>query len=127
MRDKIFFLPRRAVLFLLTGGVNTLFYYGVYAALLRFGLPYPAAVVSANCIGVVFSFNTFGRVVFKRFEKRLFFRFALVYAVVIGANIGGIWLLLAAGVPDAYIAGALTVAPAAALSYLLNRDVVFKS
>ena len=127
MKIERFIPSRRFVMFLIAGGVNTLFYYAVYASLLFFGLPYPAAVVLANCCGIVFNFNTFGRFVFKNFDKRLFLRFVAVYAVLIVVGIAGIRLLLACGVPDAYFAGALMVVPTAALSYLLNRDVVFKS
>ncbi|HAW33356.1 MAG TPA: polysaccharide biosynthesis protein GtrA [Alphaproteobacteria bacterium] len=115
----------RFVLFLIAGGVNTMFYYGVYALLIWLKTPYPVAVVLATACGVAFNFNTFGRFVFKQFETRLIFRFAGVYAVVASVNIAGIKLLELCGVSNRYVAGALLTLPAALLGYVLNGTFVF--
>ncbi len=120
-------LSERFLLFLIAGGINTLFYYGVYAALIRLSLPYPAAVVSATVCGVAFNFNTFGRFVFKQFERRLISRFAAVYAVLALANVAGIKLCELCGLPNRYIAGALLTLPVALLGYFLNKTFVFTS
>lgn len=118
-------MSERFLLFLIAGGVNTVFYYALYAALIRAGLPYPAAVVSATACGVVFNFNTFGRFVFKQFEKRLVFKFIAVYIVLALTNIAGIRLFELCGVPNRYVAGAALTLPVALLGYFLNKTFVF--
>ena len=118
-------LSERFLLFLIAGGINTLFYYGVYALLIRLGVPYPAAVVLATVCGVAFNFNTFGRFVFKQFESRLISRFAAVYAVLALTNIAGIKLFELCGLPNRYIAGAVLTLPVALLGYFLNKTFVF--
>lgn len=113
------------VLFLVMGGINTLFYYGLYSLLIYAGLFYAAAVVIATVCGVLFNFQTFGRVVFKNFQRRLLGRFIGVYVVVCGANIAGLKLLETAGLVNKYIAGAVLVLPVSLLGYVLNKTFVF--
>ena len=61
---KITGLSEQFILFLVMGGVNTLFYYSLYSLLIYIGVFYAAAVVIATVCGVLFNFQTFGRVVF---------------------------------------------------------------
>ena len=122
---KITGFSERFLLFLIMGGINTLFYYGLYSLLIYIGLNYAAAVVIATVCGVLFNFQTFGRVVFKNFRLQLLGRFIGVYAVVCAANIAGLKLLETIGVVDKYIAGAVLVLPMALLGYLLNKTFVF--
>ena len=107
------------------GGVNTVFYYALYSLLIYAGLHYAAAVAIATVCGVLFNFQTFGRVVFKNFQTRLLGRFAAVYAVVYLANVAGLAALERVGLADKYLAGAVLVLPVAMLGYVLNRTFVF--
>ena len=113
------------VLFLVMGGINTLFYYGLYSLLLYIGVFYAASVVIATVCGVLFNFQTFGRVVFKNFQARLLGRFVCVYAVLCLTNITGLKLLERIGLENKYIAGAVLTLPVALLGYFLNRTFVF--
>lgn len=122
---KITGLSEQFVLFLIMGGVNTAFYYALYSLLIYVGLHYAAAVGIATVCGVLFNFQTFGRVVFKDFQPRLLGRFAGVYAVVYLANVAGLKALELAGLQDKYIAGAVLVLPVALLGYVLNKTFVF--
>lgn len=123
---KLSGLSRQFVLFLIMGGLNTVFYYGLYAALIWFGVAYPAAVAAATAAGVVFNFNTFGRVVFRQFRAALIFRFVAVYIVLGLANIVGIRGFELIGVTNKYSAGAILTLPVALLGYFLNKTFVFK-
>ena len=118
-------LSEQFMLFLVMGGINTLFYYSLYSLLIYIGLFYAAAVVIATVCGVLFNFQTFGRVVFKDFQMRLLGRFVCVYIVVCAANIAGLKLLEMVGLENKYIAGAVLVLPVALLGYVLNKTFVF--
>ncbi len=122
---KITGLSEQFILFLIMGGVNTAFYYALYSLLIYAGLHYAAAVGIATVCGVLFNFQTFGRVVFKDFQTRLLGRFAGVYVVVYLANVAGLKALELAGLRDKYIAGAALVLPVALLGYILNKTFVF--
>lgn len=122
---KITGFSEQFILFLIMGGINTLFYFSLYSLLIYVGLHYAAAVAVATVCGVLFNFQTFGRVVFKDFQTRLLGRFVGVYAVVYTANVAGLKLLEIAGLSDKYIAGAVLVLPVALLGYVLNKTLVF--
>lgn len=122
---KVTGLSEQFVSFLIMGGVNTVFYYALYSLLIYAGLHYAAAVAIATVCGVLFNFQTFGRVVFKNFQTRLLGRFAAVYAVVYLANVAGLAALERGGLADKYLAGAVLVLPVAMLGYVLNRTFVF--
>lgn len=122
---KITGFSEQFVLFLIMGGINTLFYYGLYSLLIFMGLHYSAAVVIGTVCGVLFNFQTFGRVVFKNCQFRLLGRFIGVYTIVCSVNIVGLKLLEIAGLPNKYIAGAIMVLPCALLGYVLNKTFVF--
>lgn len=122
---KITGFSEQFILFLVMGGVNTVFYYFLYSLLIYMGLHYAAAVAAATVCGVLFNFQTFGRVVFKDFQPRLLGRFIGVYIVVYIANVAGLKLLEMAGLTDKYIAGAALVLPVALLGYILNKTFVF--
>lgn len=122
---KITGFSEQFVLFLVMGGVNTIFSYSLYSLLIFAGVYYPVAVVVSTVCGVLFNFQTFGRVVFKNFQLRLLGRFFCVYAVVCTANIAGLKLFELVGLVNKYIAGAILILPMALLGYILNKTFVF--
>lgn len=122
---KITGFSEQFVLFLVMGGINTVFYYALYSLLIYAGVHYAAAVGIATVCGVLFNFQTFGRVVFKDFQMRLLGRFVGVYVVVYAANVAGLKILETAGLENKYIAGAVLVLPVALLGYVLNKTFVF--
>ena len=123
---KITGFSEQFVLFLVMGGVNTLFSFSLYSLLLYIGVFYAAAVVISTVCGVLFNFQTFGRVVFKNIQLRLLVPFIGVYVVVCTANIVGLKLLELVGLENKYIAGAVLILPTALLGYVLNKTFVFK-
>lgn len=72
---------RRLLRFVLVGGVNAAFGYGVYGAALYLGWPLALALALANVTGVAFNFVTNGRLVFDDRDPRKFPRFVLAYVL----------------------------------------------
>ncbi len=125
--EKIKNLAQKNILFikfLLVGGLNTLFGYGLFAFFVWLGLHYTAAVFLSTVLGVLFNFKTTGLLVFKNGDNGLLFKFLGVYIITYLTNITLIKFcsLLGAGV---YLAGALAVLPVAALSFIMLKRFVF--
>lgn len=120
LRDK------RFLRFLVVGGANTAFGYGVFALLILIGTHYAFAALISTICGVLFNFQTIGRFVFENHDSALLLRFVGVYAI--GYVIGVLLLRLskALGV-DVLLAAALLAFPMALLSYSLNRLLVFRA
>ncbi|MDR3599033.1 MAG: GtrA family protein [Desulfosporosinus sp.] len=110
--------------FLLVGGLNTAFGYSIYALLLYAGIHFSIASLISTCLGVLFNFQTIGRLVFKNDRYSLFLKFAGVYLVVYLAGIGCLEIFNINKV-NMYIAGAILIFPMAALSFCLNKLFVF--
>lgn len=122
---RIFGVERRFLLFLAVGGLNTLFGYGLFVALVALRLPIPVAMLLSTVGGVLFNFRTTGGIVFASRDGRRIFRFVAVYALLYGANLAGLSALMAMGL-GVYLASALLLAPMALLAYALNKTFVFR-
>ncbi len=111
--------------YLLVGGINTIFGYSIFAFLLFFGLHYSLAVLVATILGVLFNFQSYGRIVFKNHSRRLLTKFIFIYAIIYLVNIS---LLLAFDffVSNLYISGAIVIPLVAYLGYFLNKRYVWK-
>ena len=112
--------------FLLVGGLNVVFGYGVFALLTWWGLPYPVAIGLATLAGIAFNFQSTGRLVFGSARREQAPRFAGVYAVTYGLNLAGVAGLLHLGL-NIYLANALTILPVALIAYMLQRRYVFNA
>ena len=114
------------VRFLITGGLNTLFGYGMFALLILINVHYVLAVLVAQICGVLFNFKTYGYIVFKNKNNRLILRFVGVYVITYLITIG---LLKVFAIYDVnkLIAGAIILLPVSGISFILNRKFVFKN
>ena len=112
------------VRFLVVGVFNTVFGYGLFALFIWFGLAYPVAIALATILGVLFNFQTTGRMVFGNSRAALLWRFAAVYGIIYLLNVAAVALLLHAGI-NVYLANALAIAPLVAVSFILQRLFVF--
>ena len=83
--------------FLVVGGINTLFGYGVFFVTYTATQSTIAAPVVATIAGVLFNFLTTGSWVFGGLRSGLFWPFVLVYGVQVCANIAGLQVLTALG------------------------------
>lgn len=118
-------LATQLVRFLAVGVVNTLFGYSIYALLIHLGLGYTYSLLFATILGVLFNFQTIGRLVFQSRDKRLIGKFFAVYGITFCLNLLLIKMMIKFGL-SAYLAGALALIPATILSFLLNKFFVFK-
>jgi putative flippase GtrA len=111
-------------LFLLVGSLNTLVGYGLYALFICFNLHYTLAIFLSTCLGVLFSFQTTGRIVFQNKEKKLLIQFIRLYAFLYCINV------LLVGffhqyLDNLYVVGALVSILMAGLSFYMNKRFVF--
>jgi len=110
--------------FLVMGGINTGFSYGVYALLVYCGLNYAASNLCSLILGILFSFRTQAAFVFRDAARGLFMRYVMVWTILYLSNILMIGSLTRLGA-NAYSAGALAIVPTAVLSYFLQKSFVF--
>ena len=113
------------VRFLLVGALNTVVGYGLFAAFVLAGLHYAVAAALSTVLGVLFNFQTIGRVVFESRDRSLLLRFAAVYAVTYVLNVGALRALEATRVHVLVVQAAL-VLPMAAVAFSLHRRFVFQ-
>jgi putative flippase GtrA len=117
-------LDPRFVRFLFVGLLNTVFGYCAFAFLLFLGLHYALATLLSTIAGIIFNFNTTGRLVFGNRDTSRIVRFVGVYAFTYLLSVGGLRLAEMAGI-DLYLAGAVLTAVLAVVSFLLFRHLVF--
>lgn len=117
-------LNNRFVRFLIVGGINTAFGYGVYALLIFLKFHYAVAALLATILGVLFNFKTTGTIVFNSSDNSLLFKFIGVYTIIYVVNTGALKVFHSYDV-DMYLAGAVMLLPTAVLSFLLNKKFVF--
>ena len=112
--------------FLVVGGVNTIFGYGVFSLLILLGLHYVIAALLATICGILFNFKTTGTLVFKNRDNRLIFRFFGVSLITYSLMIGFLKLFDMAGVIP-LVAGAIIAVPMGVVAFLLMKKLVFKT
>ena len=110
--------------FIVVGGINTAFGYGCYAACLFVGMGYPIASAISMIAGVLFNYGTTRGLVFRSRGGSLG-RFISCYAVVYVFSVALLAQLDAWHV-NLYLAGLLVGLPAAVLSYVLLKTLVFR-
>lgn len=115
----------RFVKFLLVGVLNTLFGYAMFALFIYLGFHYTIASLFSTILGIMFNFQTIGKMVFGNKRQQLLFKFTGVYAVIYGLNVLGLHLFELRNINN-YIAAAILAFPLAILSYMLNKNMVFK-
>ena len=114
--------------FILSGAVNTLFGYSVFALLIFIGTGPQPALILTTCIGVLFNYVTSSRFVFKGLADRLAFaRFISAYAATYVVNAGILELLMRGFTLSAYSAQIILMPLIALLTFILMRNWVFKA
>lgn len=108
----------------MVGILNTAFGYTLFVLLIWLGLYYPYAVGLGTVLGVLFNFQTTGRLVFGNAKWQSIFRFIGVYFLIYLLNVGGVAILLELGC-TAYLAGAILLIPMAGISYLMLHFFVY--
>jgi putative flippase GtrA len=115
----------RFIRFLLVAALNTVFGYSLFAAMILAGIHYPLAAAIGTVIGILFNFQTTGRLVFERHDPSLILRFFGVYGI---SYIVGVGLLRWADHHDisVLVAAAVLAVPMGLFSYTLQRLLVFR-
>jgi len=124
--SRLTHVPQQFIRFLIIGGLNTLFAYCIYALAICVGLHYTLAALAQTVLGTLFSFKTMGCLVFDNAENKLIFKFIAVYTLCYFLNIGFLRVLTQMGLSNLYIAGFISSALVALISFCLNKWVVFR-
>lgn len=117
-------LHHQPLRFLLVGGLNTLFGYALFAALIMTGLAYPYAMLITTCLGILVNFKTTGKLVFNNSDNHLLLKFIALYICIYFFNIAlirGLDLFLS----NVYISGIFSIMASAVLSYFCNKNFIF--
>lgn len=109
----------------LYGIVNTIFSFSIYSALIFIDFSYQFATLIALIIGVFFSYFTQSNFVFKSKGSRLFFKYILIWFFLYFINIFLIYVFINSGI-NKYYSGALSSVVMVVLSFLLQRNWIFK-
>lgn len=112
--------------FLVTGAINTLFGYCIFALFIFLNFHYTLATLLATILGIFFNFKTTGIIVFKNRKNKLFFKFILVYGFMYLVTIVQLSFLKSIHMDNMYINYAIAILPNAMLSYFIMKKVVFK-
>ena len=116
----------RFIRYLFVGVINTVFGYSLFALLIYLHLHYALASLLATILGVLFNFKTIGRIVFKSCNNALIKKFFGVYAFTYLLNIGGLRVFSLYHV-NMYVAGLMLLVLITPVSFILNRNFVFKN
>jgi putative flippase GtrA len=111
--------------YLLFGLLNTSIGYIIYAIAIFFGLSFQLANLTSLIFGILLSYSTQSKFVFKKNGQTVFVKYlfcwSVIYVVVIYIN--GFFLGIT---KNAYISGALVLPFSVLLSYFIQRRFVFK-
>lgn len=118
-------IEKTFVRFILVGILNTIFGYLVYAISLFIGFNYFFATLFSAVLGVLFNFKTIGKLVFDNSNNNLIFKFIACYCVIFVFNIFLLWIAATSNM-NLYYAGMVVTAIGALLSYIINKNWVFK-
>ena len=110
--------------FLLVGGLNAAFGYGVFVACLWLGMHYALAGAISTVLGVLFNFKSTGLLVFRSRGTGRLHLFVSVYVVTYVINVLALGIMLRFGIPE-WLGGLIMILPSAILSYALNSRYVF--
>lgn len=117
---------QQALRFLVTGGINTAFGYGVYAACIFLGAGYALASGTSIVCGVLFSYKTMSALVFGRGASGSLVRYIASYGLVYAFSLLMLKTMDEFGI-NAYVAGLLAAPPSALVSFALLKLFVFRA
>lgn len=112
--------------FVVTGGINTAFSYGIYALCIYLGAGYAIASGVSIVCGVLFSYKTTSTMVFGRGYRGSLARYIGSYAIVYAFSVLILRTMDTFGV-NPYLAGVLVAPPCAVLSFALLKLFVFRA
>jgi putative flippase GtrA len=117
---------QQAMRFVVTGGINTAFSYGIYAACIFMGAGYALASGVSIVCGILFSYKTTSAVVFGPGYRGSLVRYLGSYVIVYLFSVLILKTMDEFGI-NAYLAGVLAAPPCAVLSFALLKLFVFRA
>lgn len=123
-RLRILLADRQFLRFLVAGGVNTLFGFGVNIAVMLAGQPVWLSMLVGTVAGIAFNFFTHGGYAFRDMSARRLPRYIVGYAVVYLVGLAAFHALNVV-VPGPVVCQVLLVVPMALFSYLIMSRFVF--
>ena len=111
--------------FLLTGGLNTLFAYSMFALFTYLGCHYTLACLLTTVLGICFNYKTMGKLVFTDTTNALFSRFCLVYLFSYFINIS-LLKINSYYITNIYLNSATILPIMTIITYSLNKHFVFR-
>ncbi len=118
-------LHRELFTFIIVGSLNTLFSYGLFCLFIYLGLNHFVAITLSFCCGLMVSFQTIGRFVFRAHDPKRMAKFVTLYLGLYFFNL--IFLdSLKYFSHNWYLNGLITTIIAAGLSFIFNKLWVFK-
>jgi putative flippase GtrA len=122
-------LPPRALeiaSFLVVGGLNACFGYGVFSLMVYLGFRPAIALLIATVLGICFNFLTYGKMVFRQLSWRRAPTYLLVYS---GNYLGNAALLVWIGryIHSPYIAQLAILPLSVTFLYFALRQLVFRT
>ncbi|OQW92812.1 MAG: hypothetical protein BWK78_00565 [Thiotrichaceae bacterium IS1] len=118
-------ISNRFFRFLVVGGFNTAFSYGLYAFFLLIGLHYLLAGIASFIISLLVNFQTSGRLVFQNTDPRRFLKYVFGYVTTLPIGLFLLDLLVTAGI-NPYYAGLVNILPMAIIAFVIQRFFVFR-
>ena len=112
--------------FVVTGGINTAFSYGIYALCIYLGAGYAIASGISIVCGILFSYKTTSAVVFGQGYRGSLVRYLGSYVIVYLFSLLILKTMDQFGI-NAYLAGVLAAPPCAVLSFALLKLFVFRA
>jgi putative flippase GtrA len=110
--------------FILVGGFNTAFSYGLYASFIFIGLGYQIAYLIAFSISIIISFKTQGSFVFRNTDSRLLWKYVFSWLLIYLGNISLIGFIISlSGNP--YLATIIALPFTVLVSYVVQKRFVF--
>lgn len=117
---------KQAAKFLLTGLINTLFGYGLYAALVFCGIYALLALLVSTIGGLLFNYFSFSRIVFSGIGgPMVLLRFLISYFVVYSVNSIMLTLILSIVSFNPYISQIICMPITISLTWFLMRGWVY--
>lgn len=117
-------IKKQFISFLLVGGINTLFGYGVYVLFIYLNVNYFFSSLISLFFGIMFNFLTigkfvFGKLNFKKINKFICFYLFLYVLYVFFIKIFSLWQ------SNLYICGMFAVIFISIISFIVNKYFIF--
>lgn len=113
---------KQFVVFVLVGGINTVFGYSIFAFFIFLKISYYLAFLFAASLGLIFNFMTTGRIVFKNKDFSLFYKFIIISIIMYFLHIILI-RIINVHINNFYISGLMTMSVTALIAFYLNKKI----